>query len=51
MMQTPLPATSAAPRPTVFPTSKVQGTPTHLVAHWLKDKEGKLYQVWVSEKV
>lgn len=49
-MQITIPVASVATSPVLFPLTKEQDTATHLVAHWLKDQDGKLYRVWVSEK-
>ncbi|MEB3224407.1 MAG: hypothetical protein VKJ86_01235 [Synechococcus sp.] len=43
----PITTPSAIP----FSPQREPSTPTHLVAHWLKDANGKLYRIWVSEKV
>ncbi|SMH55506.1 hypothetical protein SAMN06272755_2966 [Picosynechococcus sp. OG1] len=34
-----------------FPLKTDRNVPTRLVAHWLIDANGKLYRIWVSEKI
>jgi hypothetical protein len=34
-----------------FPIPQNPTAPTRLVTHWLKDPDGKLYQMWVRENI
>ena len=53
MMKTTVytPPSVSTPQAVSFPATEKITQPTHLVAHWYKDAEGKLYQRWFEEVI
>ncbi len=53
MMKTTVytPPSVSTPQAVSFPATEKNIQPTHLVAHWYKDAEGKLYQRWFEEVI